>query len=338
MTLIRKTLVAATLGWMGQAVLAAAPWDPVAAGFYGPEASAPTVQRYFENWKSIMTAPVCDAQAVDRKHVSAHAVQGLQLGDLCLLPADVRKVVTSAIDKAMSSDNQRLQEAIAKARSEGKLKDWERELNQKHLKMLKQGGGVGWVTQEFTLGGEDRISAEISTFLPTSRRAYVSWVRKTSCAASKDDTLDAGGAFYRKLEAEYGQPSNTISESQFRAQQYEQRLVDARKLADKNEAAAKTEEEQAAVKLLRQEIVLLEKIKEKDAARKAGPGNPAMAHQWDFDGYVVSINRSGECEGERPRYVMRLSIHGAKKSLFEELGQASLAQVRKVRDTAGPRK
>ena len=331
MNLIRKTLSVATVALLSHTVLAAAPWDPVSAGFYGPEASAQTVQRYFESWKAIMTAPVCEPQAVDRRHVSAHAVQGLKLGDLCLLPADVRKVVTLAIDKAMTADNQRLQEAINKARADGKLKAWEAELNQKHLKMLKQGGGVGWVTQEFTLGNEDRISAEISTFLPVSRRAYVSWVRKTSCAASKEDTLDAGGAFYRKLETEYGQPSKTISESQFRAQQYEQRLIDARKLADKNEAAAKTEEEQAAVKLLRQEIALLEKIKEKDAARKAGPGNPAMAYQWDFDGYVVSVNRSGDCEGERPRYVMRLSIHGAKKSLFDELGQASLAQVRKAR-------
>ena len=329
-----KQLALAALVLAGNVVVAAPAWDPVAAGFYGAQTSSTTALRYFDYWKSTMTAPDCNAASIDRRHVSGHSLGRWQLGDVCLLPADVRAEASRLIGQAVSKDQSRLQEAQQKAKAEGKLKEWEEELNQKHLKMLRQGGGVGWVTEEFELAKDDKLMLEVSTFLPSSQRAYVSWIRRTVCAASKEQTLATDGAYFASLASLYGQPTQTVSESQFRAQQYEAKIADAIKLADKQEASARTDEERAAVKLLREEIRLLSKIKDSEKSVPLSASNPPFAHQWKFEDHIVSVNRSGECEGERPRYVLRLSIHGAGKSLFDDLAQASRAAAAKARDAA----
>jgi hypothetical protein len=326
----KKIVNAALMLFAGEACIAATAWDPVGAGFYNSQTSSQVVFKYFENWKSIMTAPDCTPSAIDTKTVSKHGMKGLRLGDICLMPADIRMNAMRTILTAMTADQKRLQDAQKQAVSDGKIKEWESDLNQKHVKMLKQGGGVGWVTDEVTIAADDKIAFEISTFIPASRRAYVSWIKRTYCAAA-EDTLNTDGPLYSTLLSEYGQPTRTINESQFRAQQYELKIAEAIKLADKQESVAKTDDETAAVKLLRDEIKLLSQIKDADMNKPTGANNLPMAHQWQFDSYVVSINRSGECEGKRPRFVFRLSVHGAKNSLFSELSKSSLAAVKKVK-------
>ncbi|PUE31364.1 hypothetical protein [Limnohabitans sp. Jir72] len=333
----KKIINAALLSLAAQAGVAATAWDPVSAGFYNPQTSSQVVFKFFENWKSIMTAPDCSAAAIDNKTASKHGMKGLRLGDICLMPADIRMQAMRTILTAMTADQKRLQDAQKQAISDGKLKEWESELNQKHVKMLKQGGGVGWITEEIAVAPDDKIAFEISTFVPASKRAYLSWIRRTYCAAA-EESLNTDGPFYAALLSEYGQPTETISEGQFRAQQYELKMAEATKLADKQETLAKTAEEIAAVKLLRDEIKLLDQIKESEKNKPSGANNPPMAHQWKFDSYIVSINRSGECEGKRPRFVFRLSVHGAKNSLFSDLSKSSLAAVKKIKQAESPKK
>lgn len=336
-TMTNKLINAAFLLAASQASWAANAWDPVAAGFYNTQTSSQVVFKYFENWKSIMTAPDCSASAIDTKTASKHGMKGLYLGDICLMPADIRMNAMRTILTAMTADQKRLQDAQKQAVSDGKIKEWESDLNQKHVKMLKQGGGVGWVTDEVSVAPDDKIAFEISTFVPASRRAYVSWIRRTYCAAA-EETLNTDGAFYASLLSEYGQPTETINESQFRAQQYELKIAEAIKLADKQESLAKTADEIASVKLLRDEIKLLGQIKDAELKKPTGVSNPPVAHQWKLDSYVISINRSGDCDGKRPRYVFRLSVHGAKSSLFSDLSKSSLAAVKKAKQLESVRK
>ena len=331
--MIDKKFSAGVLLCVSQACMAAA-WDPVAAGFYVEQTPTDTVLQYFDHWKTLMTAPDCKPSAIDRKHASSHALQGVQLGDICLLPEKLRQQATAIIAKSMAADEKRLKEAYAQARADGKLKAWETEMNQKHVRLLKQGGGMGWVTEEFELAPDEKVSLEVSTFVPASRRAYTSWIRKTVCGRDSADNLLDSSPRYAALVAEYGQPAQTVSQSQFRAEQYEQRIAGASKQADAQEKVARSEEEIAAVKLLRQEIKLLEEIRKTEMKRGISAANQPVAYQWKYDGYSVSIHRAGECEGERPRYVMRLSVHGSDSKLFADLTQSSKDLVRKAMDKA----
>jgi hypothetical protein len=333
--MIDKKISAAVLLWVSQSCMAAA-WDPMTGGFYVEQTSTEAVLQYFDHWKTIMTAPDCRTPSIDRKHVSSHALQGARLGDICLLPEKMRQKVTQVIIQSMVADEKRFKEAHAKAKADGKLKEWETEMNQKHVRMLKQGGGMGWVTQEFDLGPEEKVSLEVSTFIPASRRAYASWIRKSICGRDSNDNLLDSGPRYAALVAEYGKPAETVSQSQYRAEQYEQRIVSATKLADSQEKTAKTEEEIAAAKLLREEIKLLSRIRDTEMKRSINASNQPVAYQWKFDGYSVSVHRAGECEGQRPRYVMRLSVHGSDSRLFAELTQASKDLVRKAMDKKAP--
>jgi hypothetical protein len=333
----KKLIALGILGLLGQTSFAANGWDPVAAGFYKEKTEVQTVFKYFENWKSIMTAPDCAFQVVDTKNVSKHALKGLHLGDICLMSADIRMQAMRSIETAMNSDLKKLKEAQKQSIADGKLADWQNELNQKHASMLKKGGGVGWMTEEINVAAEDKIAFEFSTFIPASRRAYVTWIKRTYCA-SADQTLNTDSKFFNSLVAEYGPVSQSINESQYRAQQYEMKIADATKLADKQEASAKTAEDKAAVKLLREEINLLGKIKDNDMKRPTGPNNQAIAHQWNFDTYAFAINRTGECDGHRPRYTLRLTIHGAKNPMLNDLTQSSIALVNKAKLTDSVKK
>ena len=197
--------------------------------------------------------------------------------------------------------------------------------------MLKQGGGIGWVTDEMVLGDEDKLALEVSTFIPGTRRAYVSWVKRTYCAKA-GDSLDGDGEYFKQLVSDYGKPTQTMLESQIRAEQYESKMAEATKLADKQEAAAKTPEDKAAVQLLREEIALLGRLKDEEAKAVASPKNRPLAYVWQFDAYAVAISRLGDCADQRPRYVLRLSTQRTKSPLFSAMGKASSERLQKLQN------